>query len=433
MTASEHTVTRSVATCSGSRPRPTPRRALPAWPLLALLFGLPLFWVTGLSLIAAPVLAAVMLVCLALRGGIRSAPGTLLWLALLAWIVVCALSLTSMIQGVGFALRWLDLVAVGIAFVYYVNAPERVNPRRVLSGFVTIWMTMVFLGLLALVLPEVRFTTPLALLLPDFLMSNELARELMMPRLAEVQQPWGAEEPFVRPAAPFPYTNSWGMAYALLTPLVLVRIGMMRRWAARVPMIVVVAASMVPAAQTSNRGMLIALGLVATFVALRLLLAGHLRRAVVMVGVLCGGVAALTAGGVFEAIADRQAVSDTTSGRSGIYRETLQAVLESPLVGWATPRMDVSIGIALGTQGFAWQLMFSYGFVGLAVFLLFFARVLTATWRLHGMLAYVLQGVIATAMVTIWFYGLGVTQCLILLLACAMLCRAGMDGRRAVE
>ena len=52
-------------------------------------------------------------------------------------------------------------------------------------------------------------------------MQNPLVRDYMLPPLAEVQRPWGAPEAYIRPSAPFPYANSWGLAYTLLTPVML--------------------------------------------------------------------------------------------------------------------------------------------------------------------------------------------------------------------
>src|SRR5699024_3771737 len=92
------------------------------------------------------------------------------------------------------------------------------------------------------------------------------------------------------------------------------------------------------------------------------------------------------------------------------------------------PDMDPSIGIALGTQGYAWTLLYCYGFLGLALFYGFLGRVLLASWRVQDTAAYVLQSVVATVGCTIWFYGLAVTQCLIMMLGAAVLSRAAADG-----
>ena len=321
-----------------------------------------------------------------------------------------------------------DLLAVGIAFVYYVNARESISVTHVLRGLTVIWLTVVTLGLLATQFSDFRLTTPLSHVIPGSLLGNELVRELVLPRLAEVQDPWGAEEPFVRPAAPFPYTNSWGMAYALLTPVMVLVWTRLRSRAARFLLTVALLASLYPAAQTSNRGMLIALAVFAVFIAARFVLAGSFRTSVTVVGLLVLATIGAAAGGVFSAIAERQEVSHTTSGRGAIYEATFQKVLQSPIVGWATPGMDPTIGIALGTQGYAWTLLYSYGFIGIVLFYIFLARVVTASWHLRTPEAHVFLSLVATIALTIWFYGLGVTQCLILLMAVAVLSRSIAEG-----
>lgn len=431
----------SLRTAPGSRPMPpapvqtgrstdtiaAPSR-LPAWPLLTLMYGFPFFWVTGTSLFAPITLGAIMGMFLLLRGHVRTAPGVLCWFAFLAWVAVCAVSITGFMQLVGFGQRAADLLAVGIAFVYYVNARESISVTHVLRGLTVIWLTVVTLGLLATQFSDFRLTTPLSHVIPGSLLGNELVRELVLPRLAEVQDPWGAEEPFVRPAAPFPYTNSWGMAYALLTPVMVLVWTRLRSWAARFLLTVALLASLYPAAQTSNRGMLIALAVFAVFIAARFVLAGSFRTGMTVVGLLVLATIGAAAGGVFSAIAERQEVSHTTSGRGAIYEATFEKVLQSPIVGWATPGMDPTIGIALGTQGYAWTLLYSYGFIGIVLFYIFLARVVTASWHLRTPEAHVFLSLVATVALTIWFYGLGVTQCLILLMAVAVLSRSIAEG-----
>lgn len=126
---------------------------LPAWPLLALLYGFPLYWVTGLSLFAPVGLGAVMAIFLILRGRVRITPGVLCWGAFLAWVVVCAVSVTGFMEFVGFAQRAADLFAVGVALLYYVNARESLSLTHLLRGFTVLWGTVVVLGLLATQFP----------------------------------------------------------------------------------------------------------------------------------------------------------------------------------------------------------------------------------------------------------------------------------------
>ena len=90
-----------------------------------------------------------------------------------------------------------------------------------LGGLVTLWYTVVILGWLATFFPEVRITTPMSFVIPGGILQNPLVKDYVLPPLAEVQMPWGAPEPYMRPAAPFPYANSWGLAFAFLTPVVI--------------------------------------------------------------------------------------------------------------------------------------------------------------------------------------------------------------------
>src|SRR5699024_9698989 len=175
------------STGSDAAPTRTGALPLPSWPLLAMLYGFPLFWVTGLTLFVPVTFGSIMMLFLVLRGGLRTTPGMLCWLAFLAWVVVCAISVSGPMELVGYAQRTSDLMAVGIAFLYFINARESLSLTHLLRGLTVVWGTMVVLGLLATQFPDFRITTPLSRVMPGGLLRNELVRELVMPRLAEVQ------------------------------------------------------------------------------------------------------------------------------------------------------------------------------------------------------------------------------------------------------
>src|SRR5699024_11649148 len=105
-------------------------------------------------------------------------------------------------------------------------------------------------------------------------------------------------------------------------PLMMLVWTRMRSRGGRVLLALGMVVSVYPAAQTSNRGMLLALALFAMLLTGRFVLAGNVRMGLGVLGLLgVPGVGALF-GGVFEAIAERQEVSHTTSGRSSIYQAT---------------------------------------------------------------------------------------------------------------
>jgi len=400
------------------------RKELPGWPLTVALFGLPVFWMLGVLPFIYVGVALVMVVLMVFRRGTELIPGLLPWFAFLVWTLTSSVMVTGTGQAIGYLMRVADLVAVGVIMVYYVNARERVTPRLVMGGLVSMWLTTVGLGLLAIAFPDTRITTPVGLLMPEGLTSNTLVSELVFPRLAEVQQPGGVEEPYNRPAAPFPYANSWGVAYVLLTPVVIAFIGMAHRRLTKVLLVIALPLSVWPALETSNRGMFLGLAVVLLAMVGRLALRGRFRPALATMLATAAGAYALVASGAAAEILGRQEYSDSTSTRANVYGATIRATLESPLLGWANPQNDATIGIAIGTQGYVWTLMFCFGFVGLGLFLVFLLGGIARTAGVVSTTGLWLHAVLLSSAVIIFFYGLGGTQLLVVCLCLAVLLRA---------
>lgn len=402
--------------------------ALPAWPMYVLLAGFPVWWVLGAAPFAPTVIAILMVSLLVLRRRLDLVPGILPWFAFLLWAAGAAVSLPSGISAVGFIQRYGNLLAVGIFMLYYINARENLSPRKIIHGVLCVWATVIILGLIATQVPELRLSTPVGALLPKALTANPLVYDLAFPPLAEIQQPWGAPEPFKRPAAPFPYSNSWGVAFVVMTPVAIAALGTLRaRWK-RALVVLLLAASLIPALATGNRGMLIGVALAIGYVLVRTGARGHFLRVAVLGSVAGVAFIALVATGTLENILGRQEYSDTTGGRLNIYSETFAAALKSPLLGYGAPRLDETIGISLGTQGYVWFLMFSYGFVGLGLFVIFLAAGIVRTWRAPGNTGLWLHSVPVAAAGIAGFYSFDVMQMTVITLVLAVLLRARYFG-----
>lgn len=421
-------VDRRTTTPRGSGRAPS---ALPRWPLLAALYGLPVFWVLGALPFAYLGLATIMLAFLIARGGVRHLTGLGFYFAFLAWVTISGLNISGLGQAVGYLWRIGDLIAVGIAMLYYANA-ERISSHDLMRALTYTWVVIVGFGLLAGVFPEVRITTPFSYLLPEVIAGNPLVNELLNPRLAEVQQPWGVTEPYNRPAAPFPYTNSWGTAYVLLTPVALAFLLVTPRRIVKVGLALVLAASLVPAVATSNRGMFLGLGVIVVYTTIRLTLQGRVLPGVLLTLGSAGVLAVLQWSGAIADILGRQEYSDSTGTRSSVYSATFERTLESPLVGWGSPREEPGVEVALGTQGYIWTLMFSFGFIGLALFLLFLWGAVLRTARVATVSDVLIHAVLVATGVMILFYGLGSTQLFVVAMICVMRLRETADrlGRR---
>lgn len=409
---------------------PTTGKTLPSWPIVVLLWGFPFWWAAGAAPFVPIGLAFLMCVLLIQQGQIRLTPGLIPWIAFLGWVGVASISLDSAIAFVGFGQRYGNLIAVGVFMVYYVNAGERLNTLSVLKALTAFYIFVVLMGFLATIFPEFRLTTPVGIVLPDVLMSNPLVYDLVLPRLAEIQQPWGAPEPFNRPSAPFPFANSWGVAFVVLTPVVLALISRTRSRSAKVLLTLVVCASFYPALETSNRGMFIGLAASIGYVAVRLAMKRRFAPLLLLLAAALAGVVFLLESGAADTILGRQKYSDSTSGRASIYRATIEAVLRSPLIGYGAPRLDESIGVALGTQGYIWMLAFSYGLVGLLLFCVFFGGIILRTVHVHTMCGLWLHSALVAAVVTMSFYSFDVMQMSVVALAAAVLLRDRYrDGR----
>lgn len=407
---------------------PSGRGVLPAWPLTVMIAGFPLEWALGATAFGSLALAVVMAVFLAARGRVRLLPGLLIWGVLVVWVVACAVGLHSFPQAVGYVQRLGDLVAAGVAALYYANARERVDARTVLGALALLWAAVVVLGFAAIAMPNLRISTPVELLIPDGLKSNPVVMQLVNPPMAEVQQPWGAATPFNRPAAPFPYANSWGAAYAILTPVVLAFLALRpRRWV-RWGLSALLVASLYPAIQTSNRGMFLGLGIAVAYFVIRLAFRGRFLATLGAAGGVAAAAGYLVASGSLQAILARQQVSDSTGTRADVYTSTFDATLQSPFLGWASPQSDVSIGVPLGSQGEAWTLMYSYGFIGLGLFILFLVSTVIRTAAAPSTPALWLHAVLVMMVPLMWLYGLGTAQTFALALVAAVLLRARSEN-----
>ena len=406
---------------------------LPAWPVLTLIWGYPVFWALGATVIAGVLLTVVMLTYLAYNRSVRIVPGFGALAAFLAWVIPCAIRIDSTQRLLGYFYRLSILIVVVVAFVYALNATVHLTRRKVVTALTFLWFATVVGGVAGMLFPEVRLSTPVGLLLPDSLTGNSYVHDLFFPPFAEIQHPYGSPTTFVRPSAPFPYANSWGVALVLLTPVAVARFLMASSKAFRALIVVGLAVMLVPATASSNRGMFAALGLAGAYVVIRLAIRDRAAPMITIALVGAIGTAVLVANGVISQISTREQYGQSIGVRLDLYRETFRRTLHSPLLGYGAPRPSALQEISVGTQGYIWMLMFSFGFVGLMLFVLFLWGSTLRSWHSTGDVGLVLHSVLVVASVVIIFYGLDIMQLLTVVLVAALLLRGryGLEGRAA--
>jgi hypothetical protein len=132
---------------------------------------------------------------------------------------------------------------------------------------------------------------------------------------------------------------------------------------------------------------------------------------------------------MLERLGERTSSGESLLTRRTLYEETFRRTLDSPWLGQGAPRPSETANVSAGTQGHVWYLMFSYGFVGLALFLLTFWGLALTTWRVASLQTLLVQTPLVVVNVMILFYGLDGMHLVIVLICFALLVRGYRQGR----
>jgi hypothetical protein len=392
--------TRDLAPAVGVRP-------LPSWPMTWLLAGFPLWWALGLGEFAWLLAAFAMVLQLAGRHRTRVPRGFGIWVFFLLWVIASVSQVDTLGRMVGAVYRVGMYASALVIFVYVWNAREQIT-RRYLLGVLTVFFGWTVAGgYLGLMFPAATIRTPLAYVLPGALLSNDLVQQMAVRRLTQYNpNAWTVIDP--RPSAPFLYTNNWGNAYSLLVPMAVLYIrevrGTLRAWGVGL----LLAVSVVPAFLTLNRGMFIGLAIIGVYVAVRFALMGHVRALAGLGLLAAAGVLALRLLPVMDRLDARLATSGTNDSRLTVYSETIRRTLDSPFLGLGAPRPAPNTGIevpALGTQGQVWMVLFSHGFVGIALFMAGMLWLVVRTARRRDVPGVVIHATLVGLTVETFYYG----------------------------
>ena len=366
-----------------------------------------MWWLLGLGEFAWPLAAAVMVVLMTLVRRISVPRGFGIWVFFLLWVIASLSQVDTLGRGVGAVYRVGMYASALVIFVYVWNARRRVGTRYLLGLFTIFFLWTVVGGYLGLMFPSATIRTPLSYLLPSGILSNDLVQQMAVRRLTQYNpDAWNVIDP--RPSAPFLYTNNWGNAYSLLVPLAVLYLREVRGTAKAWAVGALLAVSVVPAFLTLNRGMFLGLAVIGVYAAVRFAAMGHVRALVGLAAMTVVGFVALQFLPVIDRLESRLETSGTNDSRLTVYSETLRQTLASPLLGYGAPRPATNVAIeipALGTQGQVWMVVFSQGFVGIALFLAGLLWLVARTSRRRDMVGVVVNAVLVGLLVETFYYG----------------------------
>jgi hypothetical protein len=379
----------------------------PAWPLVLLIVGFPLWWILGVSGFVAMIFAIPMATQLWRQRQIVAPGGFGWWILFVVWICLGVLVLWADAPGAvpgggisrlmlfGYRLGWY--LTCTVVLLWIANSSRRQIPfARVCNIVGYLFVFSVAGGLLGVLTPQVELQSLLEVILPGGVRANGFVKSLIHPSFADVQTVLG--HPEARPKAPFAYANSWGSSLAMSLPFFLVGWWKHGTRFQRVSVLPVLAVALIPVIYSLNRGLWASLLLGAVvFLALQLARGRVIVPVMALVAALIAALL-LVASPLGVIVSERMENQHSNNRRALLLESTVtSAATGSPVIGFGSTR-DVQGSFAsiagastpdckgcgvppLGTQGQIWLVIFSQGLIGALLYLAFFLTAFFRSWR----------------------------------------------------
>jgi polysaccharide biosynthesis protein PslJ len=393
----------------------------PGWIVAALFMMNPVWWVLGFGDFAWCLAVFPLWTWIILRRNLRMPPALWLFVMFLVWALITVVRVDRFTRVLSFGFRYFAyLAALGLAI--YVHNERRVTREKFIRWVAWFWVAAIIGGYIGLALPDGRINTTLASsLLPKSVTDNDFVGNLVRPGFAQVQNLFGLNIP--RPKTLFSFTNEWGGNVGLLTPFFLASFLYSPKRAERRFGLWMLIVAVPPIIMSVNRGLWLTLILIFVVIAYRNFLQGHsaaLKMLIMGSGLL---VVLLLFTPLGEIVGGRLSESDAST-REGIYSEAWQGTLNSPILGWGGPRPSINpFSPPIGTHGQVWMVMFSHGFVGLALYGGWALLAIVKSMRYRDRISMMLTCVVMAGALQAFFYNLLPTSLPIILTAVGLLSR----------
>ena len=390
-----------------SRSRPAKKFSLlghPATPFYSICL-IPIFWLMGLGFFTFVIAAAPMGISLLTTKPIRFPKGFGIWFLYVGWMMASVVTLNpTFTRFASFGLRIGPTIAATIIFLYIYNLPEKYLPTgRVLGVIAFLFVfTAILGGYLGLALGETTFPTLLSQVLPRSILTNEFVGVVIQPPFAQTQDFLGF--PINRPSFPFSFSNDWAATLAPASFAAIAAAGRARRARRWLPVFAILA--IIPMVVSANRGLWIALIGAVLYVAARRALTGKfLHAAGLIVGLFVAGIIILVSP-LGEIAFERSTTDHSTDSRGDIYTQVIDAVPDSPLLGYGAPISNpIPFRPAIGTHGNFWTALFSQGIPGAIFYTGFwFTMTFKTGRRIRNQEQLLLHLAVATSLPTMFYY-----------------------------
>jgi len=400
----------------------------PWWPLALVTVGFPIWWILGLSVVAWPIVAIFVIgPKLVMRSEpIRVPSGFGWWMAFMFWVVLSVTQLDGSSDVVAFGYRFSIYVTATLMFLYVYNESEaRLPTERVLSLLTGLAIAATAGGLIGVLAPRLNFPSVLEIVLPDRIARNEQIQTLSHVQFAQVQRLYGRV--IGRPHALFSFTNEWGSAVGILVPIavasLLVKTTSTSR---RILVSVLFLLSVFSVVVSLNRGLWISLAVAFGYSTFRFVLKRQVLPIVLATAIVGLLGAALYWTPLGDLAGERVASGHSDEGRSSLYQQAIALANERPVLGWGTPqpRTDQPDGPKVGTHGHLWLVAVSQGWVGLALYLAWWSRMLWTGFRQATAVGIWIHAAVVVFAVQLAFYEHTPIQLPIVMVLAAVLARA---------
>jgi O-antigen ligase len=343
---------------------------------VALFLLLPLWWALGVSGVILSALFLPLLASLLLRRHLVTPRGFGLYLLFLVWCGFSATRLVDARSAFSLAYRASLYLGAGALFIYVLNAPRwALTPARAIRLMAGFFLIVVVGGLIGMVVANVQFITPAQHLLPQALLSDRFVLDLVSASTSSGRA--FAAYSIFRPKAPFIYANEWGAAYAMSLPFALCALAYTRTRLGRDLLLAVLIVSIFPLVFSLNRGAWLsaAAGLLYATVRLARGRNAQLLKLLAAGALVIGTLMFVTPLG--EIVTARLSNGYGDAHREQLYRESVELVKHSPILGYGAPVL-VEGNLSAGTHGQLWTILVSQGIPGL---LLFTGWLVWALWQ----------------------------------------------------